>query len=192
MRRIFVPPVERVSVWNSTLKAKEHSRFDLESFDSWWKRNYAIISHLNKEICEQWIYKYGPDHPHSYLELDKVSWTQEMWTPEHFVQSVRSATDNRLAPEFDYEVFNRDGFNTHPTATALNLGSWDFAPIVLYTPGGFLDRYRAMQNYEYLLIEGHQRRRYLNALVAQGQQLSEQRVFVLISPDILDKYQEVI
>ena len=68
------------------------------------------------------------------------------------------------------------------TAVALDDGEWDIAPIVLRTPNGFLDTYGHQIDAGFLLIEGHKRRRYLNALVERGRELIDQRVFVIDSP----------
>jgi hypothetical protein len=66
-----------------------------------------------------------------------------------------------------------------PTATALDKGRWDYAPIVLPTPNGFIYTIGMFIDSKYLLVEGHQRRRYLNALVHRGVVLEPQRVILL-------------
>jgi len=47
------------------------------------------------------------------------------------------------------------------------------------TPNGFVNHDRQPVQRPYLLIEGHNRRRYLNALVHRGQTFSELPVFII-------------
>lgn len=68
--------------------------------------------------------------------------------------------------EWDYECLNR--WPNHPTVTPFERsGTWDYPIVVLETPNGFRDYGGAKPLAKYLLIEGHQRLRYLNALVAR-------------------------
>ncbi len=66
-----------------------------------------------------------------------------------------------------------------PTAKALDEGAWDYAPVILSTPGGYICPKGEHIAKDYLLIEGHSRHRYLNALIHHGKKLDDQRVFVL-------------
>lgn len=52
-------------------------------------------------------------------------------------------------------------------AVALDQGEWDYAPPVLCTPNGFIDTLGTVIDANYLIVEGHSRRRYLNALIEQ-------------------------
>lgn len=86
-----------------------------------------------------------------------------------------------MDPEHDYKVFSGSPASGGPlrTAAAMNRGNWDYAPIVLATPGGFLCAIGEHIEKEFLLIEGHKRHRYLNALEFMGKRLGPQRIFVL-------------
>lgn len=50
---------------------------------------------------------------------------------------------------------------------------------MLPTPGGFIDTLGKHIEAKFLLVEGHKRRRYLNALIQRGIEVAPQRVLVL-------------
>jgi hypothetical protein len=66
-------------------------------------------------------------------------------------------------------MFQRDGGeDRHATARALDSGTWDFPMVLLSTPGGVIDGNRPLPDVRLVIVEGHQRHRYLNALHALG------------------------
>lgn len=173
-------------IWDENLKRKGYGGHhnELEKYDDWKERTAAPLAHLHPEICEQWIYKHWTSSRLSFIPLDDLSWREEFWAPEYFIEKVRTWRGNEaLNPEHDYRAFTERQYEKkHPTAAALDTGHWDYAPIVLRTPDGFIDTIGEAVKAEYLLVEGHQRRRYLNALLYRGVKLDPQRVFVLDSP----------
>jgi hypothetical protein len=88
-----------------------------------------------------------------------------------------------LDPDFDFEAFNKNNqWGGHPTSLAMNAtGTWDYPLLILETPTGIID-YGDMPSrpdVKFLLIEGHSRFRYLNALAARSADAKEHEVFVL-------------
>ena len=67
----------------------------------------------------------------------------------------------------------------HPTARALDLGAWDYPIIVLETPSGIRNRREDLPDVRLMLVEGHQRHRYLAARHRLGKENSDQDVFVI-------------
>ena len=168
-------------VWPKELMPIGIDGLTKESYEDWRTLVGDEIHHLHPEISEQWIYRHWTQSPLSFLAIPDLEWREEIWTPDQFLAEVRTWRGNEpLNPEFDYGVFHQ--FGTHPTAEALDNGAWDYAPIVLSTPEGFIDTIGEKVDARYLLVEGHQRRRYLNALVTRGAKLPPQRVFVLSIP----------
>lgn len=151
---------------------------EVEPFPDWWERHKAKLSNLHPEICEQWIYRHWERSPLSFLPLDRLEWTEDRWSPQRFLSEVGlSGGQDPIDPVWDYCSFHE--FPDNPTARALDQGAWDFPPVLLKTANGFYDVHGLLCERSYLLVEGHQRRRYLGALVARGNKLDDQRVFIL-------------
>ncbi len=121
-----------------------------------------------------------------FIPLEDLSAQVELWTPSSFLENVATVRDmEEMDPVFDYEVFQgREVGSKLPTAIALDEGAWDYAPIVMPVRGGVRDSLGELKRRPYFLVEGHRRRRYLNALISQGRELSHQRVLVRKSPTI--------
>jgi hypothetical protein len=77
----------------------------------------------------------------------------------------------------DYGVLNRAGLE--PANVMNSTGTWDYPIIILSTPKGMVDLGRPRPDVQFLLIEGHLRMRYLNALSKYGQPAYRHSVFVL-------------
>lgn len=173
-------------IWDDSLKPKGYGGhyYELEKYDEWKERTAALLAHLHPEICEQWIYRHWTYSPLNFIPLDSLSWTEESWEPEYFIEHVQTYRGNTpLNPEDDYKTFAEPETGEKlDTAIALDAGHWDYAPVVLRTPDGFIDTIGEVVKAKYLLVEGHQRRQYLNALLYRGTKLPSQRVFVLDSP----------
>ena len=166
--------------WPPETKPQEISSFRLEEFSDWYIRVYCEPFDLDVEICEQWIHRHW-GCGWSFIPLNLIKWHVEYWPPSYFLDHVKTwrGGADRFNPDFDYNVFTVDmPDGIHPTSSALNNGYWDYAPLVLETGGGFIDTIGDRVDCEYVLIEGHQRRRYLNALVHRGVELPNQKVFV--------------
>lgn len=174
-------------VWPDCFKPKGYGDLDVEGFGSWWERNGKKLGHLPKALAEQWIYRHWCDSVASFIPIEELTCHEETWPPDDFVTKVGTVRGKELLnPEHDFEVFS--GQKTGEkllTAEALDSGHWDFPLVVLETPKGFIDCIGDYIETEYFLVEGHKRRRYLNALLHRRASLEDQKVFVLRSPYLL-------
>lgn len=172
------------SVWPKELERLENGRdaWDVEPFDVWRGRTRGLTGDLPDEVCEQWVYRHFGHSPMEFLELHCLSCEEVIWSPEQFLARVGTIYGNEpMDPVDDLAIYsgNGTGWGKLPTAMALDEGAWDYAPIVLHTPGGYICPGSDHIRKDYLLIEGHSRHRYLNALIHDGKRLGDQRVFVL-------------
>lgn len=169
--------------WNDEFEPIGCGGHNVESFQDWDLRVGYKLNNLCSEIREQWVHRHWTGSPLAFLPLETLTWREERWSPTKFISEVKTwRGDEALHPEFDFEVFANPHGKKLPTAEALDRGEWDYAPPVLCTPQGFIDTIGNHVQANYLLVEGHQRRRYLNALMARGVDLIDQRVFVMTSP----------
>lgn len=123
--------------------------------------------HLPAVLCEQWIYRHWTHSPFTFLPLQTLAWQQRFLDGEELLGSVYRAFGGELNAQFDYETFQRrGGADRHRTAVALDCGSWDFPMVLLSTPYGIVDLNTAHPAVRLVIVEGHQRHRYLNALHA--------------------------
>ncbi len=117
--------------------------FFVESFADWDHRVGHRLSNLSPEIREQWVHRHWIGSPTSFVPLETLTWREEVWSPEKFLSEVKPwRGDEELFPEFDYNVFANPGGDKLQTAVPLDAGEWDFAPLVLSTPKGFIDTQR--------------------------------------------------
>ncbi|MAM09695.1 MAG: hypothetical protein CML23_04385 [Rhizobiaceae bacterium] len=173
-------------VWDHDLEPKGYGDLKVEDFGSWWERNGHKLKHLPRSLAEQWIYRHWTDSVASFIPIEELTCCEEIWPADDFVTKVGTVRGKEaLNPEHDFEVFN--GQKTGEkllTAKALDSGHWDFPLVVLETLGGFTDCMGDHIETDYFLVEGHKRRRYLNALLHHGASLADQRVYVLHSPSL--------
>ncbi|MEZ5996408.1 MAG: hypothetical protein R3C25_11740 [Hyphomonadaceae bacterium] len=173
--------------WPAALKPIGEGKFDQEPFDAWWARHGHALSHLHPQIAEQWIHRHWTYSHFSFLPLDELASREESWDSGTIVRDVmRYGHDGcDYTPDFDYRTFQRRGeADRHATAVALDAGTWDYPIVVLETPNGFIDARRPRPDARFVLIEGHQRMRYLNALHTRGHTpLGPHRIFVLTWTD---------
>ena len=153
------------SCWPVELRPVGEGSFEKETFESWWARNQSRLSHLPSDLCEQWIYKHWTNSPFDFLPLESLTWERQTWGGEELLRSIYRAWGGDLHPEFDYRTFQRKGGNDrHPTARALDVGTWDYPMVLLSTPHGVVDFGEVRPKVRLVIVEGHQRHRYLNAL----------------------------
>ena len=169
--------------WPEHLKPIGEGTFDKEVFEIWWGRHKESFQHLDSRILEQWVHRHWHCSPYSFVPLATLKSTLISMSPSEIIKATFNRCDEYKNPDYDYSAFHGAHFENgkHPTALALDEGEWDFPIIMIHTPNGFLSRELKMQN-EYLLIEGHQRVRYANALMHRGVDLIPQKVFLLESP----------
>ena len=155
--------------WPDHLRPLGEGGVDKESFSDWWARNREELAHLPADLCEQWIFRHWQHSPFTFLSLGALLWERRTYDGDELLRSVYRAFGGDLEPQFDYETFHRrGGANRHPTAVALDSGTWDYPMVLLSTPRGIIDLGQRRRNVELVIVEGHQRHRYLNALHALG------------------------
>ncbi len=174
----------RESCWPTELRPIGESSSDKESFESWWTRSQSHLSHLPSDLCEQWIYRHWTHSRFDFLPLASLSWERQSRRGEELLRSVYRVGGNDLHPQHDYETFHRrGGEQRHPTAHALDSGTWDFPMVLLSTPHGVVDLGKTHLEVRLVVIEGHQRHRYLNALHELGKPpKGPHEIIVLSSP----------
>lgn len=85
------------------------------------------------------------------------------------LDSIFRAWGGELHPQFDYDAFQGNGGSDRTaTAVALDGGTWDFPMVLLSTPSGVVNEGVERPKVRLVVVEGHQRHRYLNALHALG------------------------
>ena len=164
--------------------AEGEGRIIKEPFEPWWARNTAALAHLPSDLCEQWVHRHWEHSSFSGLPLDTLAWTRAKWDGTWLLGAIYRVFGGALNPEFDYGVFQRrGGDDRHQTALALDSGTWDYPMVLLNAPHGVIDNGAVHPEVRYVLIEGHQRHRYLNALHARGTPPSgPHEVIMLTSP----------
>jgi hypothetical protein len=179
------------SVWPQHLQPVDDDSARKETFASWWERNLAEIGHLHPLLAEQWIYRHWRHTDFAFLPLDSLEWDLVEMSGEEFLENVRREISKRLDPEFDYEQFQgRHGWGKTATARDLDSGTWTYPIVALSTPSGWTtqsDKHPhdpvELPDERLMLLEGHQRHRYLNALHHRGTPPpGPHRVFVVRSP----------
>jgi len=175
-------------VWPEELRPKLITNDEKESFTDWWLRNEDKLPNLNREICEQWLYRHWDETEYAFLPLEKLFWKLESWTTNKFISAVGIWDEAVICEnghkycqaEYDYEIFNEyDRPKYEPTLTMNKTGSWNLPVLVLYSPSGFHTTRGVREDIKYWLIEGHKRIRYLNALNYYGKGESNHSVYVL-------------
>lgn len=154
-----------------------------EAFGHWWLRNHNL-HHLPEALCEQWVYRHWTGSPFSFIPLDTLECRCEAWDGERILRSIYRAWGGELHPQFDYETFQRDGGEGRlQTAVALDSGTWDYPMVLLATPNGIIDAGEARPDVRLVIVEGHQRHRYLNALHELGSPpAGPHEIFILSTP----------
>ena len=109
---------------------------------------------------------------------------RRMFEGAELLASVHRAYGGDLHPRFDYETFQRRGGNDrHQTALALDSGTWDYPMVVLSTPNGVKNFEQILPEVRLVVVEGHQRHRYLNAIHSLGiPPVGPHEVLILTSP----------
>jgi hypothetical protein len=172
-------------VWPNDLEPQGYGSLHVEEFANWWERNRDKLENLPEALAEQWVYRHWRDSVASFIPLEGLECGEEVWPPIDFVRKVGTVRGNEpLDPRHDFKVFSgQETGDKLQTAIALDSGHWDYPLIVLRTPKGFIDCIGDHIKMPYFLVEGHKRRRYLNALLHKGIHVKDQKVLVLHAPD---------
>jgi hypothetical protein len=170
------------SVWPDDLIPVGEGSIDKEDFETWWTRNKHRLTNLDPLIAEQWVHRHWTHSRFDFLPLETITWDLVEMDGDEILQTVRREYAGPLVPQFDYDVFQGQG-DKLATARALDEGTWDYPIIVLRTPSGMRGYDGDFPDVRLLLVEGHQRHRYLNALHALGKPpRGPHKVFVISSP----------
>lgn len=157
------------TAWPDALRPVGESTHAKEPFDAWWSRNREVLAHLPADLSEQWIYRHWTHSPFSFLPPETLSWERRIWDGEVLLAAIHRAWGGELHPQFDYDTFHgRGGAERHATAVALDQGTWDYPMVLLSTPFGVIDGGARLPDVRLVIVEGHQRHRYLNALHVLG------------------------
>jgi len=180
------------TAWPESLRPIGESTFEKEPFSDWWHRNRQMLAHLPRDLVEQWIYRHWTHSPFSFLPLDDLTWKRRFWSGADLLRSIHRAWGEQLDPQFDYDTFQRQGgADRHPTALALDCGTWDYPMVLLSTPFGIIDGGRSMPSVRLVIVEGHQRHRYLNALHSLGKAPAGPHETIILSTPLTGSEQTV-
>lgn len=178
-------------VWPEELEPIGDESFEKEAFESWWERNFMQVGHLHPQLAEQWIYRHWRHTEFTFLPLESLTWELIEMSGDEILLKVRREISKELNPEFDYEQFQSpDGAGKSETARDLDKGTWTYPIVALCTPSGWITRSPVhphqsipLPDERLMLVEGHQRHRYLNALHHRGTPPpGPHAVFVIHSP----------
>jgi hypothetical protein len=178
-----VPP----TVWPDALRPIGEATHAKEPFQAWWARNQEILAHLPKDLCEQWVYHHWTHSPFSFLPLDGLTWERRLWNGDTLLAVIHRAWGGELHPQFDFDTFQRrGGADRHPTAVALDHGTWDYPMVLLSAPCGVIDGGELLPDVRLVIVEGHQRHRYLNALHVLGRAPPGPHETIILSTPLTD------
>lgn len=180
-------------VWRQHTQPIDDDTFHKEPFEHWWKRNIDEVGHLHPQLAEQWVYRHWRYTDFAFLPLETLEWEIVQMEGEEILERVRREISKQLDPEFDYEQFQGQvGSDKTETARDLDSGTWTYPIVALWTPTGWVTRSSehphdpvALADERLMLLEGHQRHRYLNALHHRGTPpAGPHQVFVVRSPAV--------
>lgn len=161
--------------WPAHLRPIGENSPDRESFATWWDRNEGEIGHLHPQLAEQWVYRHWDYTEFAFLPLETLSWQLRQMEGEEILANVRREISKRLDPEWDYDRFQGQRGEKTQTAQDLDQGTWEYPIVALSTPSGWVTRsekhphdFIELPHERLMLLEGHQRHRYLNALHWRG------------------------
>lgn len=177
----------RPSVWPVHLRPKGEGTGHQEAFSPWWERHKEELNHLHPQLAEQWIYRHWGGTEFTFLPIESLKWELVAMAGEEILSSIRREISRCLEPDFDYDQFQGDlGFEKSPTAVELDEGTWPFPIVALSTPSGWRARHADLPDERLMLVEGHQRHRYLNALHHKGlAPPGPHDVFIIKSPVVV-------
>lgn len=181
-------------VWPLHLRPIGDNTHEKEPFVRWWARNIGQIGHIHPQLAEQWIYRHWYYTNFAFLPLDTLTWELIDMDGEEILTRVRREISKRVDPEWDYNQFQgMHGLGKSQTARDLDRGTWEYPIVALSTPTGWVTRnekhphdFIQLPDERLMLLEGHQRHRYLNALHWRGTPpKGPHRVFIVKSPMVV-------
>ena len=116
-----------------------------------------------------------------FLPLEDLKWRKEILPAGEILRSVFPEFSKRFDPEIDYAQLHGDlGFPKSATAAALDNGTWDYPVIALDTPDGIISSVGERPEVRMVLIEGHTRYKYLNALHVLSKPMNDTHEFFVL------------
>lgn len=179
------------AAWPEHLKPRGEGdgTFNKQSFENWWQCHSAELAHLPPDLLEQWVHRHWMHSPFTFLPLDTLKCQRQSWSGEEVLGRVHRAWGGELHPQSDYDTFQRQGGDTRlRTARSLDGGTWDFPMVVLSTPNGVIDGGELRAGVRFVILEGHQRHRYLNALHYLGRPPAGPHEVLVISSPIVEHF----
>lgn len=177
--RDYHPPI-----WPDHLKPVGEGTVHKEDFSPWWERHGEELAHLHPQLVEQWVHRHWGGTDFAFLPLETLTWKLLLMDSDEILRTVRREISRELHPEFDYDQLQGLlAFEKSQTAVELDNGTWHLPIVALSTPSGWRARRGNLPDERLMLVEGHQRHRYLNALHAKGiAPKGPHQVFVISSP----------
>lgn len=174
--------VGRRSIWPESLAPIGQGDIDKEDFASWHARVGHRLEHLPPQLLEEWVHRHWLHSPFAFLDLNALRVREEMWSTDDILGQVAREWGITPNPAFDRTVFH-GRFGPISAAKGWRNGTWDYPMVILETPNGFLGHDGPQPEARYLLVEGHQRLRYLNLKHSEGGPTGPHRMFVLTSEE---------
>lgn len=179
------------AVWPKCLKPMGEGEGNKETFSDWWGRHERELGHLHPHLCEQWVYRHWLHSDYAFLPLETLTWELISMEGDDILKTVHRNTGGDLDPDWDFCTFTVQPDGWQPaTGLALDRGTWDYPLVCLSTPSGIWtldpdapDHRRPLPDVRLVIVEGHQRHRYLNALHARSiPPQGPHKVFIISSP----------
>ena len=168
------------TIWPETLEPAGFDTCNKESFRNWWLRNENELKHLDPLIVEQWIFRHWIHSLYCFLPLNKLTWESQIWTTEKILDLAITFGEPRTHDSGKQDFIELNKYDGTVTTNEMNsTGTWDYPIVVLHTPLGMKLAEQKWASARYVLIEGHKRVRYLNALQQCGSPSKTHSVFVL-------------
>lgn len=175
---------KRKSEWAARLRPPVDGWQDEQGFGTWWAEHEQELTHLHPKLVEQWVYRHWGGTEFHFLPLETLTWELAVMTGDEILSRVTREIAKKLEPEEDYpQMAGLGSFPKFRAADELDQGTWNYPIIALSTPSGWFSKYHEQPDKRLMLVEGHQRHRYLNALHArQTPPLGPHEVFIIHSP----------
>jgi len=174
---------DRDIAWPTSLRPVNHDEWDKEDFSSWWEKHCDQLGHLHPQICEQWVHRHWAHNYFCFLDLMRIEWELIELDTDEALRFIYRDFAQPLHPEFDLKQLN-GRLCKHPVARAFEEhDTWDYPVIVLSTPYGIIGYTGEQPDVRHVLVEGHQRHRYLNALFVLGKAPKRRHKIFIISTD---------